>query len=390
MVILLCLACLTATNDPFHFQDVSEVDGRSVLVFRPVEFAEMPLRPVGDQDRFGPSARNGLLPVGTSPETALTIIWEKDAAGVAVLWLDADGDGKLSAEEKHLFPGKELSLPLTLTVTKGEGEDTARRTAIFRRSSLGPGLTYAIRGCVRGKLLFGKESFATMVTDANGDGCFHGAGVDRVWIDLDRNGRFDPLAEQFILGRPLTIAGVAYIVSADPLGNVVRARERGTQTGRLRLELPAKVRGQVRRFHADLVNELGEMVSITTAGQAVEVPSGRYSLSALTLELADDKDRHWHYFFRGYGDATTQLPANGDVQIPVLTNLTMKVYHDAKPEGVPAGADITVRPFLLEPNLQYAAHCHVVDGFLERPCKAQVRVLQGGTKVVGTFTSGFG
>ena len=44
------------------------------------------------------------------------------------------------------------------------------------------------------------RGLAAVLTDGDADGCFDGAGADRVWIDLDGDGKFDPLTEQFPLG----------------------------------------------------------------------------------------------------------------------------------------------------------------------------------------------
>ena len=57
---------------------------------------------------------------------------------------------------------------------------------------------------------------ATILLDENADGCFDAAGTDRVWIDLDGDGRFDPVAEQFPLGTPIRSGQGSYTISSDP------------------------------------------------------------------------------------------------------------------------------------------------------------------------------
>jgi hypothetical protein len=390
------LAMLAGTppSDGFSFHDVSEVEGRSVLVFRPLELAEPRIKlPVPGLPRVSGAGRLSFLPVGshpdTYPRTGVQVAWDPEAAGGAALWLDADGDGRLDPNERHAFTGKELSVPFTMTVRRGEVEEKVQRTVIFRRSSLGPGLSYAVRGCLRGKIAFGAVVFDAVLIDANGDGCFHGAGIDRVWIDFNRNGKFDPLTEQFTLGRPLTVEGVPYIIAADPLGKTVRARKRGTETGKLRLDLPARLKSQVRHFHADLLNDLGEMISVTTEGKAFEVPSSRYRLMGVTLELADGKNRRWHYSFHRYGETVFDLPPQGEKLIALAVVSQMTLSHDGKADGVRPGTELTARPFLADPCGLFLTNCFVEEGALQNPCTAEVRLLGRDGKVLDTFTSGF-
>jgi hypothetical protein len=377
------------TPAPFTFQDVTEVDGRSVTIFRPVEFVSQPVRPLQGSNQLGSKARYGLLPVGTHPENALAVVWEPEAKGGPVLWLDADGDGILTAAERHAFSMKEISLPFSLVIRKGEGEDTEKRTVVFRRSSLGSGLSYAVRGCFRGRLAFDKETYPAVLVDANGDGCFHGAGVDRLWIDLNRDGHFDPLTEQFTLGRPMTVNGVAYIVAADPLGKMVRARRRGTETGRLRMDLPSRLQKQVRRFHADLLNDLGEMISLTSLGQAVEVPSSTYRLAAVTLDLEDSQGRRWQYSFASWQPPALMVRPNAEAHVTILDQVTMTILHDGKAGGVRPGADLTLRPYIQDRSGLYPTLCSREENLGQQSCTAEVRLRTTDGIDLGTFTSGF-
>ena len=46
----------------------------------------------------------------------MRVVWQPDAPGGPALWLDADGDGRLAAAERHPFPGKTLELPARVRV----------------------------------------------------------------------------------------------------------------------------------------------------------------------------------------------------------------------------------------------------------------------------------
>src|SRR5437899_661741 len=71
----------------------------------------------------------------------------------------------------------------------------------------------------------------TLLIDGNADGCFDAAGTDRVWVDLDGDGRFDPVAEQFPLGTPIPVGKTSYTVASDPWAHSVAAHERDTRLG---------------------------------------------------------------------------------------------------------------------------------------------------------------
>src|SRR5439155_11106004 len=108
------------------------------------------------------------------------------------------------------------------------------RTILVRATADG-GLRYAVRGYAAGPLMLGGRTYGALVTDGNGDGCFDSPAADRVWIDLDGDGRFDALTEQFPLGTPVKFAGRLYLVKPSADGSSVFARERPNDQGAIQL-----------------------------------------------------------------------------------------------------------------------------------------------------------
>ena len=159
-----------------------------------------PVRPLGDR-KFAAGALYGVVPVGPTPETALTIVWLPKAAGGPELWLDANGDGQLTDDERHVMKGRELEIPATITIQLKPKPKKVERTLVFRRSALGDGLRYTVRGYMQGRLSLGGKEYATLLIDGNANGCFDTVGQDRVWIDLNQDGRFDPLTRAISLGQ---------------------------------------------------------------------------------------------------------------------------------------------------------------------------------------------
>lgn len=266
-----------------------------MIHYRAIEFKETPVQPLAGDFSAAPGAAYGQLPVGPGPETALAVVWIAKADGGPVLWLDADGNGRLTPDERHAVSGKQIELAATLTMQKAPQLRQARRTLVFRRPALGTGLAYAVRGYAAGSLDFGGAKHAAILADGNADGCFNSVGHDRVWIDLNRDGRFDPLVEQFPLGKPITKDGQTYVVRSDALASSVVANHRRPGEGTLRLTLAGGQKAGT--FSADLVSDLGELVAVDRLDQPIPVSHGDYRIASLRLQLAAPDGQAWNYTF---------------------------------------------------------------------------------------------
>ena len=105
---MLCLAADAQAPPPaFQFKDAADYEKRPVMQYRALEFRNVPVRPLGDR-KFDSKAFYGVVPVGPIWDTALTIVWLPKAAGGAELWLDANGDGRLTDDERHVMSGRTL------------------------------------------------------------------------------------------------------------------------------------------------------------------------------------------------------------------------------------------------------------------------------------------
>ncbi len=122
-----------ATPAAFQFKDAATYENRPVLQYRAIEFRDVPVRPLGNDLKFGKGTLYGLVPVGPRPETALTIVWRPKAPGGPELWLDGNGDGKLTADERHAMSGRELEIAATITTEV----DPKRQTVQCARSCSG-------------------------------------------------------------------------------------------------------------------------------------------------------------------------------------------------------------------------------------------------------------
>src|SRR5262249_48791510 len=120
----------------------------------------------------------------------------------------------------------------------------------------------------------------------------------RLWIDLDRDGRWDPLREQFLCAAILRLGTTRYAVRADALGERLAFEElEGTGTVRLGVQAPG-LAGRVQDLTATLLGRDGSVVTLRGRDAEATLPAGDYRLSVLTLTLTDPEGgRPWNYVF---------------------------------------------------------------------------------------------
>jgi hypothetical protein len=372
----------------WEFRDEAAYAGRSLLTFRAVELGDSPVSPLAEGDRPAAKAQYGLLPIGTESSEYPALVWLPE---VGQVWLDGDGDGRFAAAERHALGAAPLEIPVLLSIRNaGEKPQRLKRTIILRRAADG-GLRYAVRGYVAGTIRFGNKDYAALLTDGNGDGCFDSAAHDRIWIDLDRDGKFDGLTEQFPLGKPLTVGTKTYLIKPRPDGGAAEVRERPTETGTLRLQIADKPGIVAKAFSAQLVSDWGELVTIEEADKAAALPTGRYSVDALTFQVVDADGRKWLYHFAGSRRLDIEVAAGKETSAAVLRGLQLAVKLDVGADGVRPGDEVCVTPTLQTPGGLVLVSCQTSDRGRDRFVSghADIRLVGAAGKTLGVAESGF-
>ena len=334
----------------FELLDVEVVEGRPVNRYRALELGERPVRPIAWEVSAPEGIRHGLIPVGPHTDSALAVAWNP---GASALWVDADGNRRLSRDERHEFKaGETVAIAVTIA-----GPDPVRRTIHVRPGLIGGGPRYTVRGSMAGELDLGGKAVRTLLIDGDADGCFDAAGTDRVWVDLDRDGRFDPVAEQFPLGTPIHVGRTSYTVASDPWARSVAAHERDSRLGRVRLSLGGRApAGKVVELSANLVSKTGELVTVRAIDAPTEAPVGKYRIAGLTLQLAEASGRVWSYTFGGGKGATIDVTPGGEARADLLHGLTFDVTAAAHGDTRP-GDDVDATPHLRLASGLYLANC---------------------------------
>jgi hypothetical protein len=210
-------------------------------------------------------------------------------------------------------------------------------------------------------LRLGDRDFAALLTDGNGDGCFDAVGADRVWIDLDGDGTFDGLTEQFLLGPPLTVAGRRYLLKPDPLGTAVLVRERPNEQGTIRVTLPARLGTGVSAFKAHLVSDWGELVTVAAADRPMAAPVGRYQVEELNLSLPGERGKTWTYRFAGSRRCAVTVTKDREVGLALLDGLALSIKAALGDKGVQPGQEIAVTPAVAALTGLELIDCRVTD-----------------------------
>lgn len=383
LALLLALLAPPAAEPGWRFVDQAAADGRSVAVFRSVELADAPAAPLHADDKPPAGAKYGSAGVGAGGRTRVNLVWH---AATNALWLDADGDGRFAPAERVTLGTKPHEATVTVPTEGGAG---VRRTLLVRRR--GDGVAWAVRGYAEGFATVGGKRVRARLTDGDADGRFDSPGSDRVWLDLDGDGRFDPVSEQFPLGTAIQVGGGAILANprADGLGLAIR--ERPTETGSLAVVIARQRNTEVVELSANYVSEFGELVSVKAEGVPTPLPAGRYRVESVRLRLSDGDGKIWAYTFAS-GDHSAfpvEVVKGGTTGQRLLADLKATVGLAAGAAAAP-GASVQVRPEITAGEL-YLVNCEVGTRHADRGRgqSAAILLTAPGSVVLDRCESGF-
>ena len=182
--------------------------------------------------------------------------------------------------------------------SKANSRTTERRSVVFRLGSTGLTLSHAAAGYLDGFVTLAGRRHAARRVDGDGNGRFTDP-QDRLWIDLDDNGQWDPVDEQFNYSSVLAVAAAASLSAPTSTAGAL-SLDVLEGTGRVSLAF-ARPAATVLDLSATLVGRDGSAVGLS-GSDAVTVPAGEYRLSTVTLTLADPAGGPtWSYVFSDNG-----------------------------------------------------------------------------------------
>ncbi len=379
-LMLLSAAIAAPPDATWRFVDQTHHHGRSVVMYQTMQLAKTPTQPLHADDRTPDSATFGTITLGYEAKLRVGIVWHAESSTV---WLDADADGRFATSERHHLGATPLEVRVAIPFAKGK---TPERTLLVRKR--GEGIACAVRGFTTGSIRVGDKAYSAMLIDGNGDGCFDKAGADRVWLDLDDDGKFEPIAEQFLLGTAVAIDKTAILLLPDADGLHVRIRERPNETGTLRLQINHLPSAEILELKAHYVSEFGELAVIHDVKRPATVAAGKFRIDSLEMVIKDADGQVWQYWFnsesRNYDVTIDQ--GRESMHTP-LAGLRMAVDHDGV--GKP-GETVTVRPNVVAGSL-YMMGCDIGRRTIEttRGAEATILLCEPGSGVLDQANSGF-
>jgi hypothetical protein len=326
-----------------------------LLSAHPPEGVELDL---GDRDLAFAQIR-----YGDPGSVRIAVAVERRKDGDPVLYVDARR--KRTLTESDRVEGKDGHWETMLEVSAGDGAEPklVPRRVSFRLGRTGLFLAYATLGYLEGEVEIDGKRYAARRVDADGNGFLTDSG-DRIWIDLDGDGRWSPFDEQFLFAPILHLNGERYALHSDRLGTSLSI-EKIEGVGHVRFRLTdanGQARKDVQALHAVLVGKDGSAVGVDGHDVAVEAPVGEYRIGVVTVTLADkQKGEPWSFVFSQSGherDPVWRAVArDADLVVDPIGALDFKPELEFDAGDVRAGDKLIAQPRL-----------HTVDGLLINTC----------------------
>jgi hypothetical protein len=298
----------------------------------------------------GARQRYAQIRFGSPGSVRVTVVLDEVAPDELDVYVDADRNRRIEARDKVPGQDRVWRLPLNVAVIEGESIRLTPRAAIFKLGATGLTFSFSAAGYLEGNVNICGREHAARRSDGNGNG-FLTDSDDRLWIDLDDDGRWDPTREQFLYATILTLGADRYAARSDELGTrlAVEALE-GAGAVELALQ-PAARASRVAEIHATLIGRDGSAVGLDGLGQAITVPSGEYRVGTLALAFEDPGNGpKWSFIFSDNGGKPEhrwhKLEKGAAVVLDPVGTLELETGVENPAASIRAGDDIALQPRL--------------------------------------------
>jgi hypothetical protein len=343
----------------------------------------------------GSRRRYARLTYGAGRAAAVDVVVDEVAPGEVDLYVDADRDGRITAKDRVTGERLTWRVPLAAVVSEGNALKELPRTVLFRYGPASRTLAVATCGYVEGRADLGGKTVAVRRVDGDANGLLSDP-QDRVWVDVNGDGKWDPASEEFLVAPILRLGGERYALRADARGERLGfARLEGEGTARL--ALPAAIKpGQVEEVQVTLQSRDGVVASLRSLDAAAALPAGEYRVSSVLLTLKDPKGGPpWGYVFNDNGGKDYRwhrLAAGDGLTLDPVGALDFAASAEDGPESCRAGEDVRVRPALYTGDgllIERAYRGPMHGGPFDAGCHGKVELVGAGGRVLGGGTSGF-
>jgi hypothetical protein len=353
---------------------------------------------------------------GSPSSTRVTVVVDTVPSGEVDLYADADRNLKIDEHDRVVAASSAIGprrervwrLPLSVALIENGAVRTVPRAVVFRLGASGQTLGYAAAGYLEGNITIGgheKEKddhqpvrvLAARRVDGDGNGLLVDA-QDRLWIDFNGDGCFDPSSEQFLYTSVLNVDGSRYVVLSDELGSRL-AFEPLVGTGTLRLVLKGNEPSRSMKgveMNATAISRDGSVFALT-GNEPATVPAGEYRLGTVTVALDDAKTgQRWSFVFSD-GGARGQPPwykveKDGAVTIDPIGTPSFELSLRGQTSAARPGEEVALQPALYTANglLIVVAYCgKPISPAVQESLGARIALMTADGKTLATAHSGF-
>jgi hypothetical protein len=319
---------------------------------------------------------------GQSDCARVAMVLDHASNGKTAFYVDVDRNRKIEPGERHMRANGlwHIALPISL-----DSQD--KRTLACRYSQMLGTLSITTQGYVQGKVAIGTQHISARRVDADANGQFADL-QDRIWLDLNEDGQWDALNEQFTVRPIQTLPSGRYAVAADRLGrSLVFKKLEGTGV----LVLAPTVKDKATRIQSittSLVGKDGGAFALRGSGSELSVPVGQYRVYSLVV-VARSVNQAWEYVFNYEGGRSFRwfdLKRDSRLEINPLDHLDL--IAEGLAETCQAGQILSVRPvvFTADGLRMNACTAHATG---QDATQAYVDLLDAKGKVLASKTSGF-
>jgi len=164
--------------------------------------------------------------------------------------------------------------------------------------------SYAVEQHLEGQVQFGDKTMLVGIYDAcpqgqgriagELNGCFDDYGVDRLRIDLDGDGKLDPVKEDFPLSKVIAVDGKLWQLDVDSAGRKLTVEPCKLPTARVELRGAFDASSKIESGTLELLSGQGYAFRADLGQQGtLIVPGAKYMIEDGSLCLADAKGAKW-------------------------------------------------------------------------------------------------
>lgn len=367
----------------------------------------------------------GLIRFGSAQSIQIAMLVDDYGGGRFDLYVNADRDSEITADELVSGTGNTRTTTLACEIAYAEPSLAASdqpaaagalpaavagansgakpgpartkhvdRVVTLKRGLIGRSLTMVTRGYLEGKVKLQDIEVAARRMDGDGNGQFADPR-DRLWLDLNRDGKWEAFTEQFAFQPLLQLQGQRYAIKTDQAGEGLWC-EPITGEGRVRFAISGLAAGTIlKEIEISVVGRDGSLYAARAVDEPVVLPIGDYSLSLVRVTVGDKDDSasQWEYVFSKIGlgpDAVWHtVKKDQTLVIDPVGKMSLTMERDGKDDPVPLGRDLHLRPILVTQDGLIINSAKQLHGTASHELHLSIQLCRADKSWIQETTSGF-